>query len=170
MFTKFIQIGNILPPSFTQLILMFLCLMKRTLVIAAMRPGILVSFQLLSSCKHWEMSPSVTEPWFHSSKISIVISVFLPSYERCDIHKCLYTNKHFLTVNILTHALLHDFGILEPSLLGSHALIMNIWAFEFRNYFSMILKHLENDVINSSIRNLAINWRIRVVQLFLLGE
>lgn len=98
MFTKFIQIENTLPPSFTQLILMSLCLMKRTLVTAAMRPGVLVSFQLLSSCKIREMSRSVTEPWFLSRKISIVISVLLPSYEDCDIHKCLYASKHCLTI------------------------------------------------------------------------
>lgn len=44
------------------------------------------------------MSPSVTELWFHGSKISIVISVFLPSYERCDTWKCLDISKHCLTI------------------------------------------------------------------------
>lgn len=171
MFTKFIQIGNTPPPSFTQLILMSLCLMKRTLVTAAMRPGVWVSFQLLSSCKNWEMSPSDTEPWFLSSKMSTVISVLLPSYESCDIHKCLYTSKHCLTTRYfktqICYMAYYGFSNLCIRFSSPYHEYLKFWTQEL--FFSDFYKHLGENVRNSNIRNLAMNWRVRVAQLFLLG-
>lgn len=138
MFTKFIQIRNTPPFSFTQLILMSLCLVKRTLVTAAMRPGVLVSFQLLSSCKIWEMSQSITEPWFLNNKISIVISVLLPSYEDCDIHKCLYTCKYCLTVRFYDTCIYMAYYEFSNILSDSHLFTMHILIFELKNYFPVI--------------------------------